>query len=108
MTPAGLWDALLNGEVTVVECYDRDGQRFVVARKNKTRVRLSEVERTVVTWVATGGAQKIVALELGLSASGVSDALARALEKLGVSSVAELTRVAAALTARTEAQAQTT
>lgn len=96
--PRALWDALLDGQLTVVDSFDDDGRRVVVARRNKGTVsRLSTVERAVVSWVATGGAQKIVALELGMSAAAVSDALARAIGKLGLSAVSDLTRVAAAL-----------
>lgn len=93
-----LWNALLEGTATLVEWYDEGGRRFVVARRSENRTRLSEIERTVVDWVAAGRAQKIVAMELGLAPSSVSDALARAIQKLGLTCVSELTRVAAALT----------
>jgi FixJ family two-component response regulator len=93
-----MWSALLEGRLTLVDWFDEDGRRVVVARRNEqVAQRLSAVERTVVTSVARGRAQKVVACELGLSAAAVSDALARAIGKLGLSSVAELTRVAAAL-----------
>lgn len=92
-----VWTALLEGRVTLVDWFDDDGRRFVVARRNEIPTRISVVEKTVVTWVATGRPQKVVACELGLSPAAVSDALARAIHKLGISCVAELTRVAAAL-----------
>jgi len=97
-TPCEMWSALIEGRLTLVDWFDDDGRRFVVARRNERAAsRLSHVERTVVTSVATGRAQKVVAYELGLSAAAVSDALSRAIEKLGLSCVAELTRVAAAM-----------
>lgn len=95
--PVAMWTALIEGRLTLVDWFDDDGRRFVVARRNEhAEGRLSHVERTVVTAVATGRAQKVVAYELGLSAATVSDALARAIEKLGLSCAAELARVAAA------------
>ncbi len=91
------WSALLEGRLTLVDWFDEDGRRFVVARRNATPIRISVVERTVVQWVATGRPQKVVAFELGMSPAAVSDALARAIHKLGLSCAEELTRVAAAL-----------
>src|SRR5689334_16983584 len=80
--PVAMWSALLEGRLTLVDWFDEDGRRVVVARRNEqTAQRLSAVERTVVTWVARGRAQKVVACELGLSAAAVSDALARAIGK---------------------------
>jgi len=96
--PGDMWTALIDGRLTLVDWFDDDGRRFLVARRNqRVAQRLSHVERTVVTSVARGRPQKLVAYELGLSAAGVSDALARAIAKLGLSCVTELTRVAAAL-----------
>lgn len=99
--PRALWDALLDGDVTIVDSYDDDGRRIVVARRNKMPLvngsRLSPVERAIVRWVSIGGAQKIIALELGLSPAAVSDALSRGIAKLGLAAVSDLTRVAAAL-----------
>jgi DNA-binding NarL/FixJ family response regulator len=92
-----VWNELLAGRVTIVDWFDEGGRRFVVTRRNAIPTRISAVERAVVSWVATGGAQKVIACELGLSPAGVSDALARAIHKLGVADVTELTRVAAAL-----------
>jgi DNA-binding NarL/FixJ family response regulator len=96
-TATAAWSALLEGQLTFVECFDDDGHRFVVARRNNdTSRRLTDIERRVVGAAAIGRAQKVVAYEVGLSPARVSELLARALEKLGVSSVTELTRVAAA------------
>ena len=96
--PGEMWGALVDGRLTLVEWFDNGGRRVLVARRNeRVAQRLSHVERTVITSVATGRPQKVVASELGLSAAAVSDALARAIAKLGLGCVAELTRVAAAL-----------
>ncbi len=95
--PTEMWAALIEGRLTLVDWFDDDGRRFVVAKRNERAARrLSDVERTVVNAVATGRAQKVVAYELGLSAATVSDALSRAIEKLGLSGATELARVAAA------------
>lgn len=96
--PGELWQLLMDGRLTIVDWFDDDGRRVVVARRNpRATHRLSHVERTVVTSVASGRPQKVAAFELGLSAAAISDALARALDKLGLSSAADLARVAAAL-----------
>jgi DNA-binding NarL/FixJ family response regulator len=97
-SPIEIWTALIDGRLTLVDWYDADGRRFIVTRRNECVAQcLSHVERTVINSVAVGRAQKVVACELGLSAAAVSDALSRAIEKLGLSCVTELTRVAAAL-----------
>lgn len=55
--------------------------------------RLTPREREVMTMVAAGKANKVVAYELGISEKTVESHRARVMEKLGVGSLAELVRL---------------
>jgi DNA-binding NarL/FixJ family response regulator len=87
------WDALLDGRASLHDAFDVNGIRYVVVRRTAladvTRV-LTCTERRVTALVARGESLKFVALELDLSASRVSQSLARALVKLGLPSRSEL------------------
>src|SRR5690606_32615004 len=93
---AGLafWRAMVDGRWTLVERFDTDGKRLLLARKNAPAAvvhhALSAKERAIVERASLGGSLSHTAYELGLSGSTVSDALARAMKKLGVRTRAEL------------------
>lgn len=104
-----LWRALYAGEYTVVEAFDTDGRRFVVARSNRPeprrpaaepsargegRAALSERDLRVLAMFSHGCANKLIAYQLAMSASSVAASLARARRALGVSSSAELVSAA--------------
>jgi DNA-binding CsgD family transcriptional regulator len=89
-----MWQALVNGRWTLVDRVDSDGRRYFIARKNDPDVArhhaLTRRERQVVGFAALGHSNKLIAYELGLSISAVAVYLDVAMEKLGVSSRADL------------------
>jgi DNA-binding CsgD family transcriptional regulator len=89
-----MWHALVSGRWTLVDQIDSDGKRHFVARKNDPEVarhhKLTQRERQVVGFAALGHPNKLIAYELGLSISAVAVYLDIAIDKLGLSSRAEL------------------
>lgn len=89
-----LWRALVSGRWSLLEHFERDGRRYLVARRNEPGVTdpraLSQRERQVTWCAALGHPNKLIGYELGLSLSSVASHLAAASRKLGVSSRAEL------------------
>jgi DNA-binding NarL/FixJ family response regulator len=90
----GAWRALVEGQWSLVESFESDGRRFLLARKNppdapRTPL-LTERERAVLGLRARSHGVKLIAYELGLSPASVSRSLRSALQKLGVSSVGEI------------------
>jgi len=83
-----MWAALVAGRWSLVETFDTDGRRFMVARRDEpdviARASLSVRECQVAALVAIGHANKVVAYELGVSVSTVGTHLASAMHKLGV------------------------
>jgi DNA-binding CsgD family transcriptional regulator len=100
------WKALVDARWTLLDHFDSDGRRFVVARRNTSDVpdaaELTERERQVLAYAALGHTNKLVAYELGITASTVRVLFARAAKKLGASSredaVARFVQRTAALT----------
>jgi DNA-binding CsgD family transcriptional regulator len=92
------WKALVGGCWSVVDCFDSDGRRFLIANRNDPRpdnvtdplAALTRRERQVAGYAALGHANKVIAYELGISASSVATHLAQAAAKLGARSRAEL------------------
>lgn len=84
------WRPLLASRWSLVDDFDSDGKRFVVAVENAPPTRpprkdLSEREHQVMTQAHLGHTDKEIAYELGLSASTVRVLLHRATRKLGAS-----------------------
>jgi len=81
---------------SLVDRFDSDGRRFLVARRNEPDVRdpraLSPRERQVAAFAALGHSNKLIAYTLGLSASTIATHLAAAMRKLAVRSRVELAR----------------
>lgn len=81
------WKALVAGRWSLVDRFDHDGRRYLVARRNEPRVGraqlLSERERQVAAHAAVGHSNKEIAYALGLSPSTVSSHLMRAIRRLG-------------------------
>ena len=96
-----LWQALHGGRWTIVEHFESDGRRFLVARENRPRTAsaasLSPREREVLAQLAGGLSNKEIGYRLGLTPSTVAYHLGRAATKLGASSTAELVQRARAL-----------
>lgn len=88
------WRAMADGDWTPVEAVERDGRRYVVARRSEAgpgrRGGLSRREREVATYSAQGMGIKEVASVLGLSSSTIGTHLASAMRKLKVRTRAEL------------------
>ncbi len=89
-----IWKGLIAGRWSLVDHFDHDGRRFVVAKRNSIGHRpwdtLTPREAQIVACVAEGQAPKIIAYQLGVSVATVSLDLARARSRVGVSSLVEL------------------
>jgi DNA-binding CsgD family transcriptional regulator len=100
----GLWRGLLDGRWSLVDRFDTDGRRFVVAHRNEATTRglraLTLRERQVASYVALAHPNKLIAYELGLSLGSVSAHLRTILAKLGVRSRVELVQLASGLGVR--------
>jgi DNA-binding NarL/FixJ family response regulator len=87
-------EALLEGRWSLVDRFDSDGRRFVVAYRNPEGVldprRLSQRERDVAVRIAQGATQTDVAAELGIRASTVATIASSIVGKLGLRSAREL------------------
>lgn len=98
------WPALVNGVYSLMERTDHDGKRYYVAFENPHASRahrtLSGREQRVIELTARGLSGKWTAYSLGLSEATVSEALASAATKLGVSSRTSLVAVASELIGR--------
>lgn len=84
------WRPLVVARWSLVDEFDSDGRRFVVAVENSPptpapRRDLSEREHQIMTQAHLGHTDKEIAYELGLSASTVRVLLHRAARKLGAS-----------------------
>jgi DNA-binding CsgD family transcriptional regulator len=88
------WTALVAGRWTLLERFERDGQRFFVAYENRAFASdprgLTANERAVAARIAEGHSSKEIAYELGLSEPTVSMRLKTALRKLGFNAASEL------------------
>ncbi len=85
------WRPLVASRWSLLDQFDSDGRRFVVAVENKPptrppRTTLSEREHQVLTQAHMGHSMKLIAYELGLSAATVRVLFHRAARKLGASS----------------------
>jgi len=96
-----IWKGLCAGRWSLVDSFESDGRRYVIARPNEPRLpdprALSERERQVVAYAALGRANKLIAYTLGLSVSTVATHLASAMRKLGVRTRVELVKAFASL-----------
>ncbi|RIL05807.1 MAG: hypothetical protein DCC71_08990 [Proteobacteria bacterium] len=89
-----LWEGLVAGRWSLVDRVESDGQRFVVARRNDPDVGdprgLTRRERQVAEYVGMGRSSKEIGYLLGIGAPAVSNAVQRAIEKLGLAGRADL------------------
>jgi DNA-binding CsgD family transcriptional regulator len=81
-----LWQALVAGRWSLLDHFDSDGRRFVIAHRNDAAVPdmrgLTLRERQVAAHAALGHSNKVIAYTLGLSVSTVGVHLTRARAKL--------------------------
>ncbi len=88
------WHPLVDARWTLVETFEEQGRRYLVARENQARTSAPDVltsrERQVVAQASLGFTNKEIAYGLGISHSTVRVLMARAAAKLGVHSRAEL------------------
>lgn len=88
------WKALVAGRWTIVDHFDTDQRRYLVAMVNPPELRLPLAlepdEARVAEYAAQGYSQKYIAYELGLDEAEVSRQLKSALAHLGLSRRADL------------------
>lgn len=91
-----LWRALHDGRWSVLESFDADGRRFLVARENEPASdpapTLSRREQQVVDLLSLGHSNKLIAYDLGISVSSVATHIRRAAAKLGLDGTRQLVR----------------
>lgn len=89
-----LWEGLVAGRWSLIDHFDSDQRRYVVAIKNDPGTPdprgLSLRERQIAEFFGLGRQPKEIAYILGLSASTVANTLTRTQNKLGMTSKAEL------------------
>jgi len=87
-------NALTSARWTLVDRFERDGRRYLVAHRNASAVRpsveLSSREKLVSDHARLGRGNKAIAYQLGLSVGAVANYLHRAQVKLGAASRVEL------------------
>jgi DNA-binding CsgD family transcriptional regulator len=87
------WRGRVEARWTLIEHFERDGKRYVLARENERKLesvtQLSSRERQVMASAALGRSNKEIAYDLGLADATVRVLLARAAKKLGTRHRAE-------------------
>jgi DNA-binding CsgD family transcriptional regulator len=88
------WRGLVAARWSLVEHFESDGRRYLIARRNDPDAAghdaLTRRERQVLGYAALGHSNKLIAYELGVSASTVGVHLLRAARKLRAKSRADL------------------
>jgi len=88
------WEALVDGRWSLVDRFDHDGKRYIIAVLNDPAhpdLRgLTAGERQVAEFVGLGRSTKQISYALGVSNSAVTNSTSRIQEKLGLSSHVEL------------------
>jgi DNA-binding CsgD family transcriptional regulator len=85
-----MWKGLVSAHWTLIDRFESDGERYVVARENVPQLKglaaLTPTERFVVAYAARGFTTKEIAYTLGISAITVRVLLMRAARRYGVRS----------------------
>jgi len=88
------WTGLIAARWSLVDYFESDGKRWLVARKNDVadvgRAELSPRELQAVAFAALGHGNKLIAYEMGIAAETVRVLLHRAARKLGARTRDEL------------------
>jgi DNA-binding CsgD family transcriptional regulator len=99
--PLALWRGLVDGRWSLVERFESDGRRVLVAQRNEPPARalraLDERERKLIALLAVGHSLKLCAYELGQPESTTSKMARCAMRKLGVLSRDELVEIHGAI-----------
>jgi DNA-binding CsgD family transcriptional regulator len=89
-----LWQGLVAGRWSLIDRFDTDGRRFLIARKNDPDVTdpraLTLRERQVLAYAAMGHSLKLISYSLGVSTSSVSTTRKAAMRKLGLRTHADV------------------
>lgn len=89
-----LWEALVEGRWSLVDHYDSDDRRMVVAVQNEPGVHdprgLTPLQFRIAEYLGQGRPAKEIGYTLGVTASAVNNALAVVKKKLGLCSRAEV------------------
>jgi DNA-binding NarL/FixJ family response regulator len=89
------WEGLVQGRWSLVDHFDSDGRRFVLAIKNDPRFPdprgLTMRERQIAEFLGQGHSCKEISYMLGIARSAVTNCTSRAMRKLSLSSLTELT-----------------
>jgi DNA-binding CsgD family transcriptional regulator len=92
-----LWQGLVAGRWSLVDQFDSDARRFMVARRNDPQVTnpraLNLRERQVLAYLAMGHPAKLIAYSLGVSPSSISTSRRMAMRKLGLKTTADVVRL---------------
>ena len=93
-TALASWEALVCGRWSLVDRFDADGRRYLVARRNDPAVSdprgLSRCEAQAAEFLSLGHSEKQIGYALGISSAAVSRSIRSAVRKLGLRSRAEL------------------
>ncbi len=88
------WTALASGRWSLVDRFEADGRRFIIARRNDAGAtgpeRLSARERQVLAYTALGYSNKETAYALGLAPSTISTHLRNSMRRLGTRQLGHL------------------
>jgi DNA-binding NarL/FixJ family response regulator len=91
------WRSLVEGRWSLVESFESDGRRYLLARRNAPSAPvvplLTEREQQVLSLAVRRHSAKVIAYELGIAPSAVSGALKSGLTKLRVKSVHDVSAV---------------
>jgi DNA-binding CsgD family transcriptional regulator len=105
------WQGLVSGRWSLVDRFESDGRRYVVAHRNEPRtariLALTPREEQVVSHLLLGHSSKLTAYTLGISPAAVSAALKSSMQKLGVRSAAQLLHRLSGMRETTPAGAKT-
>jgi len=90
----GLWPGLVDARWSLLDAFETDGRRYIVARENTPDPpgpsALTLRERQVVSYAALGHDNKVIAYDLGIAHSTVRVLMARAAAKFRVGSREQL------------------
>ena len=96
-----LWQGLLAGKWSLVDHFDTDGKRFLLARRNEANIPpnsgLTRRQRQVVFYASLGMSTKETAYAIGVAENTISAHLSAGLAKLGMKSRAQLIRTSGEL-----------